>query len=187
MNVAWVGDITEIQTWEGKLYLATVIDLYSRRLLGYAIEEHCKAPLVTDALRMAAVVRGGDIAGVEFHSDRGSQYTAKIFTACCQRLGVIQSMSRSGSCLDCRRRVVFRVVEDRVDPPHGARDEDPSTTRDRCVDRSLQPPTPPQPLRDAVADQLREHLPNPTDTVTSRVTRTLHDPRGSPIARRPQV
>ena len=100
MNVAWVGDITEIATWEGKLYLATVIDLYSRRLLGYAIEEHCKATLVRDALCMAAVVRGGDIAGVKFHSDRGSQYTAKIFTGCCRRLGVIQSMSRSGSCLD---------------------------------------------------------------------------------------
>src|SRR3546814_6553815 len=51
-NVIWCGDITEIRTWEGKLYLATVIDLYSRRLLGFAIAEHCKASLVCDALKM---------------------------------------------------------------------------------------------------------------------------------------
>jgi transposase InsO family protein len=99
MNVAWVGDITEIVTWEGKLYLATVLELYSRRLLGWAIEEHCKAGLVVDALRMAAVVRG-DIRHVKFHTDRGTQYTSHAFTALCRRLGVIQSMSRSGSCLD---------------------------------------------------------------------------------------
>ncbi len=74
-NVAWVGDITEIKTWEGKLYLATVIDLYSRRLIGFAIAEHCRAPLVCDALKMAIAARGGkaNIGGVIMHTDRGSQ------------------------------------------------------------------------------------------------------------------
>ncbi len=102
LNVAWCGDITEIPTWDGKLYLATVIELFSRRLLGWAIAEHCKATLVIDALAMAAVTRsvGPPITGVCFHSDRGSQYTAKDFVGLCGRLGVIQSMSRSGSCLD---------------------------------------------------------------------------------------
>lgn len=72
-NVSWCGDITEIVTWEAKLYLATVIDLWSRRLIGFAIADHCKATVVADALRMAIAVRGGDVAGVVFHSDRGSQ------------------------------------------------------------------------------------------------------------------
>jgi putative transposase len=72
-NMAWCGDITEIVTWEGKLYLATVIDLWSRRLIGFAIAEHCKATLVCDALRMAIAQRGGNVAGVMMHTDRGSQ------------------------------------------------------------------------------------------------------------------
>lgn len=121
-NVAWCGDITEIQTWEGKLYLATVIDLYSRRLLGFAIAEHCRAELVCDALRMAVAVRGGPgvIEGVTFHSDRGTQYTAHEFTGLCEHFGIIQSMSRSGSCLDnavaeawfstLKTELVYRVV-----------------------------------------------------------------------------
>jgi transposase InsO family protein len=72
-NVAWCGDMTEIVTSEGKLYLATVIDLYSRRILGYAMGAHHDAGLVVAALNMAAVTRGGDVAGVIFHSDRGSE------------------------------------------------------------------------------------------------------------------
>lgn len=96
----WCGDITEIKTWEGKIYLATVIDLYSRRLIGWAIAEHCKAPLVCDALKMAIAIRGGHVAGVRFHSDRGTQYTANKFTELCGRNKIVQSMSRSGSCHD---------------------------------------------------------------------------------------
>src|SRR5205814_7464662 len=72
-NVAWCGDITEIVTWEGKLYLATVLDLYSRRLLGFALARNCKAGLVCDALRMAIATRGGRdvVAGVIMHTDQG--------------------------------------------------------------------------------------------------------------------
>lgn len=99
-NVSWCGDITEIQCWDGKLYLATVIDLWSRRLVGFAIAEHCKAGLVCDAMRMAIAQRGGHVAGVRFHSDRGSQYTAGVFTALCARHDITQSMSRAGSCHD---------------------------------------------------------------------------------------
>jgi putative transposase len=102
INTSWVGDITEIETWEGKLYLATVIDLWSRRLIGFAVADNCKAPLVCDAMRMAIAIRGGrdHIAGVTFHSDRGTQYTAGIFTNLCAQNNIRQSMSRSGSCLD---------------------------------------------------------------------------------------
>jgi transposase InsO family protein len=82
------------------LYLASVIDLYSRRLIGFAIAEHGRAPLVLDALKMALATRRGLVGGVIMHTDRGSQYTAQAFTGLCARHGIVQSMSRSGSCLD---------------------------------------------------------------------------------------
>ena len=102
MNRSWVGDITEIEAWDGKLYLATVIDLWSRRLIGFALADNCKAPLVCDALRMAIATRGGrdQIAGVIMHTDRGSQYTSGTFTKLCAQNNIVQSMSRSGCCLD---------------------------------------------------------------------------------------
>jgi transposase InsO family protein len=99
-NISWCGDITEIVTWDGKLYLATVIDLWSRRVIGFAIAEHCKAPLVCDALKMAIATRGGNVAGVTMHTDRGSQYTSNLFTGLCRRHTITQSMSRAGSCHD---------------------------------------------------------------------------------------
>ena len=99
-DVLWCGDMTEITTGEGKVYCASVIDLFSRRLLGYAIGEHHDAALVTAALQMAAATRGGQIDGVIFHSDRGSEYTSALFDATCRRLGVVQSMGRVGSALD---------------------------------------------------------------------------------------
>ena len=103
MNQKWVGDITEIPTARGKLYLATVIDLYSRRLLATATSVHPDAELAGAAIKMAATVRGGrdHIEGVIFHSDRGSTYTAKDYTRlCADRLGIRQSMGRVGSCFD---------------------------------------------------------------------------------------
>ena len=87
-------------TWEGKLYVATVIDLYSRRLIGWAIAEHCRADPVCDALKMAIAQRGGHVSGVIFHSDRGTQYTSNSYTKLCRNWKITQSMSRSGSCLD---------------------------------------------------------------------------------------
>lgn len=72
-NAAWCGDITEISTWEGKVYLASVIDLYSRRLIGQSISTVADTTLVTDALKMAIATRGGDVSGVIMHTDRGSQ------------------------------------------------------------------------------------------------------------------
>lgn len=87
----------------GSLYLATVIDLYSRRLLAAATSLHPDAEAAGAAITMAAAVRGGreHIKGVIFHSDRGSTYTAKNYTqACADRLGIRQSMGRVGSCFD---------------------------------------------------------------------------------------
>jgi transposase InsO family protein len=99
-NLKWVGDMTEIPTDEGKLYLSTAIDLYSRRLLGYATSEHPDAALACDTIRMAIANRGGDVADVIFHSDRGSTYTAGDFTQLCVDARIQQSMGRVGSCFD---------------------------------------------------------------------------------------
>ncbi len=72
-DVLWCGDLTEIETGEGKLYLATVLDLFSRRLLGYAMSEHHDTAVAVASLQMAAANRGGTVEGVIFHSDRGSE------------------------------------------------------------------------------------------------------------------
>ncbi len=102
INTRWVGDITEIPTLEGKLYMATVIDLCSRRLLAAPTSDNPNAELACDAIRMAVAVRGGaaNITEVIFHTDRGSTYTAGSFTTLCAALKVRQSMGRVGSCFD---------------------------------------------------------------------------------------
>jgi len=111
-NAKWVGDMTEVPTGPDgrgpKLYLATVIDLYSRRLLGAATGLHPDAELACAAIKMAVAARGGHSAiwredeaeRVIFHTDRGSTYTANSFTKLCRRLGIRQSMGRVGSCFD---------------------------------------------------------------------------------------
>jgi putative transposase len=109
-NVLWCGDLTVVDTDEGKLYLATVLDLFSRRLLGYAMSEHHDAELAVASLAMAAANRGGDIHGVIFHSDRGSEYTAEAYEAACHRLGVLQSMGRVGSALDNAAAEAFNSI-----------------------------------------------------------------------------
>jgi putative transposase len=99
----WCGDVTYVDTEEGWLYLATVLDLCSRRLLGYAMADTHDAALTEAALRMAVVTRAGEgrtTRGVVFHSDRGGEYTAASFDTACTRLGVVQSMGRVGSALD---------------------------------------------------------------------------------------
>ncbi|MCK2216363.1 IS3 family transposase [Actinomadura sp. ATCC 31491] len=99
-DVLWVGDGTMIDTDEGPLYLATVENLFSRRLLGYAMSEHHDAALTVASLQMAVATRGGDVDGVIFHSDRGSEYTAARYQAECRTHGVVQSMGRVGCALD---------------------------------------------------------------------------------------
>lgn len=99
-NVKWCGDMTEIPTLEGKLYLADVEDLFSRRVVGFAIGEHPDAELAKAAIQTAVALRGGAVAGVIFHSDRGSTYTADLFTQACDLHKIRQSMGRTGSCLD---------------------------------------------------------------------------------------
>jgi putative transposase len=100
INTRWYGDGTEIKTGEGKLYLASVLDMASRRVLGFALGEHHDAQLAYSALVMAVTVRGGQVPGVILHTDRGSEYTAGLFRQACERLSICQSMGRPGSALD---------------------------------------------------------------------------------------
>jgi putative transposase len=100
INRKWYGDGTEIPTGEGKLYLASVLDMASRRVLGFALGEHHDARLAYGALTMAVAVRGGQVPGVIMHTDQGSEYTAGVVRAACGRLGIVQSMGRPGSALD---------------------------------------------------------------------------------------
>lgn len=96
-GVRFVGDITYIRTWVGWLYLATVIDLYNREVVGYAMASHMRASLVIDAINMAQ--RNGRIElGAVFHSDRGSQYTSAKFARCLTRHGM-QGFDGTDRCL----------------------------------------------------------------------------------------
>lgn len=99
-DVAWVGDITYIPTGQGWLYVASVLDLGSRRLLGYSMADHMRTSLVLDALEMAAAARGGHTAGIIFHGDRGSQYMSNDHRQALADLGMLQSVGRTGVCWD---------------------------------------------------------------------------------------
>jgi putative transposase len=100
INQRWCGDLTEIPSDEGKLYLAIVEDLASRRLPGFAMSDHHDAALAKAALCTAVAVRGGDVDGVVFDSDKGGEYTGDVFAQACDAMGVTQSMGRVGSALD---------------------------------------------------------------------------------------
>ncbi len=99
LDRVYVGDITYIWTWEGWLYLATVIDLSSRRVVGWAMADHMRTELVADALRMAIDARR-PAPGLIFHSDRGTQYTSKQFTDLLAQHAISQSLSRPRQCWD---------------------------------------------------------------------------------------
>jgi putative transposase len=100
VNCVWVGDITYLRTWEGWLYLATVIDAHSRRVIGWAIAEHMRTDLVEQALQMAITLRGELPAKVVFHTDRGTQYASAQITAFAATNGITRSMGRTGVCWD---------------------------------------------------------------------------------------
>ena len=94
-----VGDITYIDTWEGWVYLATVIDCATRKIVGWAMDDNYKTPLISRAIEMAA--RNLDLPeGAVFHSDRGSNYTSAEFAGVLKNLGITQSVGRTGICYD---------------------------------------------------------------------------------------
>ena len=100
-NAVWTSDITYVATDEGWLYLAVVIDLFSRQVVGWSMQPHMRRELVMDALRMAWFRRQpGEAARVIFHSDRGSQYCSADFQNLLTEYGMRSSMSRKGNCWD---------------------------------------------------------------------------------------
>src|SRR5207248_145729 len=98
-------------TDEGKLYLASVLDMGSRRVVGFAVGEHHDAQLAYGALAMAVTIRGGQVPGVVFHTDQGSEYIAGTVRAACARLGIRQSMGLRGLHLDttCAPAVTWQL------------------------------------------------------------------------------
>jgi putative transposase len=156
LDQRWCGDLTEIPADEGKLYLATVEDLASRRLPGFAMSEHHDATLAKAALCMAATVRGGDVNGVIFHSDKGGEYTGDLFAQACNTLGVTQSMGRVGLRTRQRGRREFQLdPRARAALTAALRHQRPGPPRGRPVHRRVQPPAPAQQLRDDAARRLR--------------------------------
>jgi transposase InsO family protein len=99
VNTRWCGDITYIPTWEGWLYLATVIDIASRRIVGFAMAEHLRTELACDALTNAIAARD-PAPGVIFHADRGCQYTSSDYATLAGDLEVRLSTGRTGQCWD---------------------------------------------------------------------------------------
>ncbi|MGP3690743.1 IS3 family transposase [Streptomyces sp. IBSNAI002] len=100
LNTRWCGDITYTAAGATWLYLATVIDICSRRVVGWSIADHMRTSLVTDAIEMAVASRGDQVRGVVFHTERGAQYNAAAFADVCRRHGIRRSMGRVGSSYD---------------------------------------------------------------------------------------
>jgi putative transposase len=98
-NTAWVTDISYVSTWEGWLYLAVVIDLFSRRVVGWAVAEHMRTELALDALTQALSERQ-PATGWVHHSDRGVQYASDAYQHALNGAGAVCSMSRKGNCWD---------------------------------------------------------------------------------------
>jgi putative transposase len=100
INQRWVSDLTQIPTDEGVLYLASILDLNSRRAVGYALGEHHDADLAAAAVQVAIATRGGDVAAVVLHTDQGGEFSGGELDRVCQAARIIQSMGRTGSALD---------------------------------------------------------------------------------------
>ena len=129
----WVGDITYIATGEGWLFLAVVIDLFSRQVVGWSLREDMSSSIVIDALRMAWFKRHpGKQAGVLFHSDRGSQYASGAFRDVLKEYGITSSMSRRGNCWDnaCSETLFGSLKVERL---HGQRFASRRQARDETI------------------------------------------------------
>jgi transposase InsO family protein len=110
-DVRWFGDLTEIPTDEGKFHLAVILDLHSRRCVGFALGAHHDAELARAALCVAIAIRGGSVAGVFFHTDQGGEYTGEGFADACRRTEITQSIPLpcvAGTPCGAVRRVLRR-------------------------------------------------------------------------------
>ena len=133
-NQVWAGDITYIETEEGWLYLALVVDLFSRQVIGWAMADDLRQELVIDAFQMAWFRRGlTPSAGLLFHSDRGSQYAGAAFQKLLRKYGVQPSMSRKGNCWDnaCSESLFGSLKVERL---HGQRLQTRQQARSEVLD-----------------------------------------------------
>ena len=130
----WAGDITYIATDEGWLFLAVVIDLFSRQVIGWSLRSDMTRDIVIDALRMAWFKRHpGKQAGLLFHSDRGSQYASQAFRDALREYGITGSMSRKGNCWDnaCSETLFGSLKVERL---HGKRFKTRREAKDETID-----------------------------------------------------
>ena len=104
-NQKWLGDITEIPTAEGKLYVSAVLDCYDGAIVGFKMADHMRAELCVASFTLA--VQKHQAFGMTFHSDRGSQFTSKVYRETLARYGAVQSMSHTGRCYDNARMESF--------------------------------------------------------------------------------
>jgi hypothetical protein len=158
LDVLWVGDVTYIPTDEGWLYLATVLDACSRRLLGWSLADHLRTELCLDALEAAVGCRGGKpkIGGVVFHSDRGCQSSAEDYRLACADLLISQSMGSVGDCLRQRHgRVVLRRLQARSRRRRALRHQGRGARRGVRVDHLVQRQKTPQLPRPPTAHRVR--------------------------------
>ena len=132
-DLAWSSDITYIATDEGWLYLAAVIDLFSRQVVGWSLRADMTRDIVIDALRMAWFKRHpAKQAGLIFHSDRGSQYASKDFRDVLTEYGITSSMSRKGNCWDnaCSETLFGSLKVERL---HGQRFKTRRQAKDEAI------------------------------------------------------
>ncbi|MEU8976012.1 IS3 family transposase [Streptomyces monashensis] len=135
-NLKYMGDVTYIPVGDGEfLYLATAIECFSRRIVGWSLADHMRTSLVSDALKMAAATRGS-LAGAIFHSDHGVQYGSRQFAALCAELCVTQSMGAVGTSADNAACESFHASLKR-ETLKGARDDDGASACRRTVFRWL--------------------------------------------------
>ncbi|MFD6624291.1 IS3 family transposase [Streptomyces diastaticus] len=191
-NVQWCGDIRYLPVGKDWMYLATVIDIHSRRVVGWSTAEHLRADLVIDALEAAVATRGGSVDGVIFHSDRGTQLRFKGFSSACRRHGIRRSMGRVGSSYDKPLSSLGRTRPGALPPGHsrthrpphrGVRrgsGEHPVPTRRRSPPRPRRRLLGPRPLatrhesRPTLAAAFRGHHPGQAADHQGRAHRPIH-------------
>jgi transposase InsO family protein len=133
-NRVWAGDMTYIHTEEGWLFLAVVVDLFSRRIVGWSLRRDMRSELVVDALRMAWLQRSPDRrTELIFHSDRGSQYASSDFNQVLKECSIQPSMSRKGDCWDnaCSETLFASLKAERL---HGTRFQTIRQAKDETLD-----------------------------------------------------
>ena len=182
LDARYVGDITYIATWEGWAYLATVIDLASRRVVGWALADHMRTELISDALLMAFGSRRPP-AGVIFHSDRGCQYTSRDYRQLATDHGVVLSLGPQGDVLGQRgRRELLRHHQAGADRPALLADHRRAAPGDLRLDRGLVQHPPP-----ALQPRLPQPRPirGPESTKTSAARR--HNRLNQPVRQARQL